>query len=186
MVLAGSSFETWALNNVVRKLFWYLDDGSACEMKVLIRLARARAAVLTRPRPPSAVFLNGMGWDMIISVGHLDRPELPYVNTSSLGVINLPFLKTFTYFLKINAVRRLQSVKRYGRLKSYPIVLIIHSFCSVELTKSWNTWCLNSSGSEELECEHCAIPPEVNNLRSARSSYSSFLFLNTIEQTKCR
>ena len=120
---------------------------------------------------------------MIISVGHLDRPELPYVNTSSLGVINLPFLKTFTYFLKINAVRRLQSVKRYGRLKSYPIVLIIHSFCSVELTKSWNTWCLNSSGSEELECEHCAIPPEVNNLRSARSSNSSFLFLNTIEQS---
>ena len=38
---------------------------------------------------------------MIISVGHLDRPELPYVNTSSLGVINLPFLKTFTYQPKL-------------------------------------------------------------------------------------
>ena len=60
MVLAGSSLETWDLNNVVRKLFWNFDDGSACWMKVLIRLARARAAVLTRPSPPSAVFLNKM------------------------------------------------------------------------------------------------------------------------------
>ena len=52
MVLAGSSLETWDLNNVVRKLFWNFDDGSACWMKVLIRLARARAAVLTKPSPP--------------------------------------------------------------------------------------------------------------------------------------
>ena len=35
MVLAGSSLETWDLNNVVRKLFWNFDDGSACWMKVL-------------------------------------------------------------------------------------------------------------------------------------------------------
>ena len=77
MVLAGSSLETWDLNNVVRKLFWNFDDGSACWMKVLIRLARARAAVLTKPSPPSAVFLNKM-----FSGGRMRKPCMTQLFTA--------------------------------------------------------------------------------------------------------